>query len=201
VTLFKQGSRTAEVVDESIDEEKAAHAEAAGRVSTDVSPVALEKPSATDIFTWRHLEYTVPISGGEQRRLLDDVSGYVAPGKLTALMGESGAGKVTCLYVCAVPGILYIFLDYSPECLGSAYRRWRCGWRSFRQWSAPPCGLSGTDVRSTFESSINTVYSKIHHLIVVIVSRWTLISPNLLSERRCCFLHAFVSPKQFLRAK
>ncbi|KAF8220414.1 hypothetical protein L208DRAFT_1416784 [Tricholoma matsutake] len=27
--------------------------------------------------------------------LLDDVSGYVASGKLTAVMGESGAGKVT----------------------------------------------------------------------------------------------------------
>ena len=29
------------------------------------------------------------------RKLLDNISGFVAPGKLTALMGESGAGKVS----------------------------------------------------------------------------------------------------------
>ena len=51
-------------------------------------------PAMTDVFSWQHLEYTVPLSDGTQRRLLDDISGYVAPGKLTALMGESGAGKV-----------------------------------------------------------------------------------------------------------
>lgn len=54
-----------------------------------------EPPRMTDVFSWQHLQYTVPISGGADRRLLDDVSGYVAPGKLTALMGESGAGKVS----------------------------------------------------------------------------------------------------------
>jgi ATP-binding cassette, subfamily G (WHITE), member 2, SNQ2 len=51
-------------------------------------------PMMADVFTWRHLEYDVVVGKGETRRLLDDVSGYVAPGKLTALMGESGAGKV-----------------------------------------------------------------------------------------------------------
>jgi len=54
-----------------------------------------EHPPMTDVFSWQHLQYTVPISKGEHRRLLDDVSGFVAPGKLTALMGESGAGKVS----------------------------------------------------------------------------------------------------------
>ena len=46
----------------------------------------------TDTFTWRNVRYTIPAPGGGERRLLDDVSGYVVPGKLTALMGESGAG-------------------------------------------------------------------------------------------------------------
>ena len=63
--------------------------------------VASEKvTTSNDVFTWQHIQYTVPVSSGE-RRLLDDVSGYVAPGKLTALMGESGAGKVchlSCLW-------------------------------------------------------------------------------------------------------
>lgn len=40
----------------------------------------------------------MPLADGTQRRLLDDVSGFVAPGKLTALMGESGAGKVRRYY-------------------------------------------------------------------------------------------------------
>jgi ATP-binding cassette, subfamily G (WHITE), member 2, SNQ2 len=119
VTLFKQGSRTGKVDAEPIDEEKVAHTEPIGRASTDVSPADLDKPSATDVFTWRHLEYTVPVSGGQYRRLLDDVSGYVAPGKLTALMGESGAGKVKCLGVRFL-AVLHLFPDYSPECLGTA---------------------------------------------------------------------------------
>lgn len=51
-------------------------------------------PMMSDVFTWRHMQYDVALGHGETRRLLDDISGFVAPGKLTALMGESGAGKV-----------------------------------------------------------------------------------------------------------
>lgn len=47
-------------------------------------------PRMKNTFTWQHMNYEVA-----GRRLLNDVSGYVAPGKLTALMGESGAGKVS----------------------------------------------------------------------------------------------------------
>jgi ATP-binding cassette subfamily G (WHITE) protein 2 (SNQ2) len=53
----------------------------------------LDQPKMTNVFSWQHLSYKVRPSG-EEMTLLDDVFGYVAPGKLTALMGESGAGKV-----------------------------------------------------------------------------------------------------------
>lgn len=57
-------------------------------------------PPQHDIFTWQHVCYDIPVKGG-QRRLLDDVSGWVKPGTLTALMGVSGAGKTTLLDVLA----------------------------------------------------------------------------------------------------
>lgn len=55
---------------------------------------SVSAPKMTDIFTWRNLEYEVSVDK-ETRRLLDDISGFVVPGKLTALMGESGAGRRT----------------------------------------------------------------------------------------------------------
>ncbi|ROW14985.1 hypothetical protein VPNG_03404 [Cytospora leucostoma] len=54
----------------------------------------------TDIFTWRDVVYDIKIKG-EDRRLLDHVSGWVKPGTLTTLMGSSGAGKTTLLDVLA----------------------------------------------------------------------------------------------------
>ncbi|KAK1996952.1 ABC-2 type transporter [Colletotrichum falcatum] len=57
-------------------------------------------PPQKDIFTWRDIVYDIEIKG-EPRRLLDNVSGWVKPGTLTALMGVSGAGKTTLLDVLA----------------------------------------------------------------------------------------------------
>lgn len=57
---------------------------------------------ATDIFTWRDVVYDIEIKG-VPRRLLNKVSGYVAPYKMVALMGESGAGKTTLLNVSSSP--------------------------------------------------------------------------------------------------
>lgn len=54
----------------------------------------------TDVFSWRDVCYDIHIKD-EERRLLDNVSGWVKPGTLTALMGVSGAGKTTLLDVLA----------------------------------------------------------------------------------------------------
>ena len=103
--LFKRGTTERIVNSENSDEEKGVARDGPIQVNvtaarkTDeahaIEESALEQQvSTTDIFSWQHLNYTVPVSGGSTKQLLDDVSGFVAPGKLTALMGESGAGKV-----------------------------------------------------------------------------------------------------------
>ncbi|KAL1877315.1 hypothetical protein Plec18167_005005 [Paecilomyces lecythidis] len=47
-------------------------------------------------FSWRDVTLDVKLKD-ENRRLLDGVSGWIKPGSLTALMGTSGAGKMTLL--------------------------------------------------------------------------------------------------------
>lgn len=55
---------------------------------------------ATDksIFTWKDLTFTIPYDG-TTRTLLNKVSGFCAPGQMTALVGSSGAGKTTCEFL------------------------------------------------------------------------------------------------------
>lgn len=54
----------------------------------------------TSTFHWENVCYDIKIKG-QDRRILDQVDGWVQPGTLTALMGVSGAGKTTLLDVLA----------------------------------------------------------------------------------------------------
>jgi ATP-binding cassette, subfamily G (WHITE), member 2, SNQ2 len=107
VTTFKRGSNTSVVQNfgpstEEV-EEKALQAnhgtvndeKSRSKGELESTRALAQEQKMRDIFSWQNVNYVVPVSGGQHRQLLDDVSGYVSPGKLTALMGESGAGKVT----------------------------------------------------------------------------------------------------------
>ena len=78
------------------DEELGVSDKAAGKSDNEGNVDAI--PPQQDVFTWLNVVYDIEIKG-EPRRLLDNVSGWVRPGTLTALMGTSGAGKTTLLDV------------------------------------------------------------------------------------------------------
>ncbi|CAO3676817.1 hypothetical protein G6F70_002214 [Rhizopus microsporus] len=123
VDLQKEGSVTkvykAGKAPKEIDESKALEA-----VQTEQEE-EMESVSTGTTFSWHHIDYTVPVKGG-QLKLLNDIGGIVKPGHLTALMGSSGAGKTTLLDVLAqrktigkVEGRMYL----NGEPLGPDFER------------------------------------------------------------------------------
>ncbi|PHZ11067.1 ABC transporter G family protein [Rhizopus microsporus ATCC 52813] len=123
VDLQKEGSITkvykAGKAPKEIDESKALEA-----VQTEQDE-EMESVSTGTTFSWHHIDYTVPVKGG-QLKLLNDIGGIVKPGHLTALMGSSGAGKTTLLDVLAqrktigkVEGRMYL----NGEPLGPDFER------------------------------------------------------------------------------
>ncbi|UKZ81708.1 hypothetical protein TrVFT333_009480 [Trichoderma virens FT-333] len=118
ITMFKRG-QVPKAVETSIEtggrgQEKKKKDEESGAVSH-ITPAMIEEkdPEQSDstgdspkiaknetVFTFRNINYTIPYQKGE-KKLLQDVQGFVRPGKLTALMGASGAGKTTLLNALA----------------------------------------------------------------------------------------------------
>ncbi len=81
--------------------------------------------SRGDIFTWRNVVYDIELKEG-RRRLLDNVSGWVRPGTLTALMGVSGAGKTTlldCLAQRISTGVITGDMLVNGKPLGPSFQR------------------------------------------------------------------------------
>lgn len=102
ITVFKRG-QVPRNVEKSIETgghgDKDEETGATTHVLSEVSGVGDPEKSNKDVmqrvaknetvFTFRDINYTIPYKKG-QRKLLQDVAGYVRPGKLTALMGASG---------------------------------------------------------------------------------------------------------------
>ena len=96
---YKRGSRTSNRTDDRSTEAQVRDDN--GASNTDPAR-SQNRNFEGDMFSWSNITYDILIQGSsEPRRLLEDVSGWVEPGTLTALMGTSGAGKTTLLDVLA----------------------------------------------------------------------------------------------------
>ncbi|KAJ7170618.1 ABC-2 type transporter-domain-containing protein [Mycena crocata] len=86
---------------QSLDEESSTLNEVTIPGSPSRQPEGPKIPRQKKVFMWKDVCYDITLKDKTQRRLLDQVDGWVKPGTLTALMGVSGAGKTTLLDVLA----------------------------------------------------------------------------------------------------
>jgi ATP-binding cassette subfamily G (WHITE) protein 2 (SNQ2) len=112
IVVFRRGSkRTSFVKDSETGTVNEKEPVLARDKKAEEDAIATGKPM-TDIFSWKHLGYTVSIPGEDNRKLLDNVSGYVAIG--------GSYGRIRC------------WKDHASKRSGTKNNHWRCNWRPFR---------------------------------------------------------------------
>jgi ATP-binding cassette subfamily G (WHITE) protein 2 (PDR) len=98
VLVFKRGAlRQQQNRNPVTDEEGQAGGQRKNMEKEDVANEA-NVAKQTSTLHWQNVSYTVK-SGGEDRKILDNVDGWVKPGSLTALMGVSGVSFALILHV------------------------------------------------------------------------------------------------------
>ncbi|KAL2817429.1 ABC-2 type transporter-domain-containing protein [Aspergillus cavernicola] len=100
ILVFPRGKVPAFAKEVRHDEEDAPTAEKPSQVGEHGDDQVGAISRQTAIFHWQDVCYDIKIKG-ENRRILDQIDGWVKPGTLTALMGVTGAGKTSLLDVLA----------------------------------------------------------------------------------------------------
>jgi ATP-binding cassette, subfamily G (WHITE), member 2, SNQ2 len=99
-----------------------------GRVRSEQQDKELQGIAKSEtVFTWSDVRYVIPVSGG-RKVLLDDVQGYVKPGRLTALMGGiSPSGESDDRIWC--------WENYFIELSGTESVDGGINWRNVNRWT------------------------------------------------------------------
>lgn len=100
VLVFPRGKMPAFVKNVRKEDPEEVIASEKGAVSSEPRDSTAAIVRQTSVFHWENVCYDIKIKGTE-RRILDNVDGWVKPGTLTALMGVTGAGKTSLLDVLA----------------------------------------------------------------------------------------------------
>lgn len=162
ITVFKRG-QVPKAVEESISTggrtKDTKSDEESGRVDLPVTDsqekekeskgVSQQVAKNETVFTFQNVNYTIPYENG-QRKLLQNVQGYVRPGKLTALMGASGECRLLT-FDCLVANDHRCRKNYIAQCPCSTsqfrnhHRRFLSRWQTIAQVIPESHWICGAD--------------------------------------------------------